>query len=200
MFNLLSGDKEYPMELHILAATLDPVSTRRPADKGQLFTQKVVPTHTFAAPPPQLDVIVVPGGAGCLDPNEEMVAFIRAVYPRLKYVLTICTGSMFLARAGVLDGRRATTNKAGFAMIAAMLPMVQWQPVARWIVDGNIWTASGVAAGCDATLAFIAEKYSPEVAEDIAKICEYEWHRDAAWDPFAVVHKVPGHEKGPEKA
>jgi transcriptional regulator GlxA family with amidase domain len=166
------------------------VSTRRPGDKHAACAQRVLPTHTFAAPPAQLDVVLVPGGAGCLDANEDALAFLREAYPRLKAIITVCTGSLVLAHTGLLDGRRATTNKAYFSFVAEQRKAVQWQPVARWVADGNIWTASGVAAGMDCMLAFIAQEYGLAMAEKIMNIAEYDWHRDAAWDPFAVVHKV----------
>jgi transcriptional regulator GlxA family with amidase domain len=165
------------------------VSTRRPGEYVAC-AQHVLPTHTFAAPPPQLDVILVPGGAGDRDRNEDALAFLRDVYPRLKAIITVCTGSLVLARTGLLDGRRATSNKAYFSVVADECKTVQWQPVARWVVDGNIWTASGVAAGMDCMLAFIAQEYGLAMAEKIMNIAEYDWHRDAAWDPFASVHKV----------
>jgi transcriptional regulator GlxA family with amidase domain len=182
----------HPAELHILASTLEPVSTRRASEKNTKFVQKVLPTHTFADPPPQLDVVLVPGGWGTYDPNEDAVAFIRDTYPRLKYILSVCTGASFLRRAGLLAGRRATTNKAVWNTETSDSPEVDWQPVARWVADGNVWTASGVAAGMDMTLAFIAETYGLDVAERVANGSEYDWHRDASWDPFAAIFKVPG--------
>ena len=59
---------------------------------------------------------------------------------------------------------------------------------ARWVEDGALFTSSGVSAGIDMTLAAIARLESHELAERIAIRMEYEWHRDASWDPFAKVH------------
>jgi transcriptional regulator GlxA family with amidase domain len=182
-FNLLSNTQ--PMKLYIIASTLDPVPTRRPIAGSPQISQSIVPTHTLTAPPEQLDVLLVPGGLGTRDPVVDEVAFIQAVYPTLQYIISVCTGATLLARAGILDDRRATTNKRAWAWATAQGPRVRWQPVARWVVDGNAWTASGVAAGCDCTLAFIAHVHGQAVAEELADVAEYDWHRDSTWDPFA---------------
>ena len=59
---------------------------------------------------------------------------------------------------------------------------------ARWVVDGNIWTSSGVSAGIDCMLAFISEVYGEDVAKGIADGMEYERHTDPTWDPFADLY------------
>lgn len=63
---------------------------------------------------------------------------------------------------------------------------MQWIPKARWVVDGNIWSSSGVAAGMDMTYAFIASEFSPALAQQIAQGLEYEPHTDPHWDPFSA--------------
>lgn len=74
------------------------------------------------------------------------VQFVKDTYPKLRYLNTICTGSALLARTGILDGRRATSNKAFYKIVTAERPAVNWIPKARWVVDGNIYTSSGVSA------------------------------------------------------
>jgi transcriptional regulator GlxA family with amidase domain len=102
--------------------------------------------------------------------------------------MTVCSGSMLLAAAGLLDGRPATTNKALFNEITELTPAVKWVKQARWVDDGNIVTASGVSAGIDMALAVVAREFGQEQAELLAELTEYEWHRDPDWDPFARVH------------
>lgn len=62
---------------------------------------------------------------------------------------------------------------------------MQWQKSARWVVDGNIYTASGISAGMDMIYAFVADQYGPETAERIARQSEYTRSTDPADDPFA---------------
>jgi transcriptional regulator GlxA family with amidase domain len=103
-------------------------------------------------------------------------------------VTSVCTGASLLARAGMLDGRRATTNKWAFAWVVTQGPAVRWVKEARWVEDGNLVTSSRVSAGIDMTLAVIAPLEETEAAEQIAVRMEYEWHRDAGWDPFSKMH------------
>ncbi|KAJ3824592.1 class I glutamine amidotransferase-like protein [Lentinula raphanica] len=191
---LLSLD--FPMNLSIIARTLEPVSTRsldpslNPLKSN--FGQSVVPTHTFTDAPP-LDVLIIPGGFGLLaDDLDPMYDFVRRTYPSLKYLMTVCNGSWVTARAGILDGRRATSNKHGWPMTKEVVgPKVNWVAHARWVVDGNIWTSSGASAGMDCALAFVEQVYGKEEAKKIAVEMEYERHEDPSWDPFAELYKLP---------
>ena len=98
--------------------------------------------------------------------------------------MSVCSGSAILAKAGLLDGRRATSNKQFFSLATAQSEKVEWIEQARWVEDDNMVTSSGVSAGIDMALAIIARLYSLEHAEKIAAWTEYEWHQDATWDPF----------------
>lgn len=134
--------------------------------------------------------VLLPGGMGTFPQgkNEAMLGFLRRTCLEAEQVMTVCSGSGLLARTGLLDGRRATTNKAFFAACSAEGPAVDWVKEARWVEDGRYATSSGVSAGMDMALAVIARHQGPETAERLATMTEYEWHKDAAWDPFAKVH------------
>lgn len=124
-------------------------------------------------------------------------AYIKQVYPNLRYLLTVCTGSALLARTGLLDGRRATTNKRSWAWATSQGPNVTWIPRARWVVDEPagkvpIWSSSGVSAGIDLALAFAAKWYGADVATNTANSLEYEHHADDKFDPFSKIWSVPG--------
>jgi transcriptional regulator GlxA family with amidase domain len=139
---------------------------------------------------PKLDVILVPGGIGTRREvnNEALLEWLRRRSSEAEVVTSVCTGAALLARAGLLDGRRATTNKGAFGWVVEQGPAVQWIKQARWVEDGPFVTSSGVSAGIDMTLAVIARLVSMEAAERIAVGMEYDWHRDASWDPFAKIH------------
>ena len=120
--------------------------------------------------------------------EQRMIDWIDAQCDKSDYVATICTGSLLLAATGRLDGRRATTNKKVYSDWTPRFDKVEWVPQARWVEDGKYLTSSGVSAGMDMALALIAKVYGEEAAEEAAMGSEYEWHKDADWDPFASVH------------
>lgn len=178
----------FKINLFIIADTMDPVSTKSRAatmnSTGSDFGQSIVPTHTFHNAPP-LDVLIVPGGQGTRAPDLATArTFIKDTFPTLQYLLTVCTGSALVASTGVLDGRNATSNKAAWVWATSQGPKVNWVPRARWTQDGNIWTSSGVAAGMDATYAFVEAIYGLETADWILSKVEYERHTDPHWDPW----------------
>ena len=187
-FNMLAN--AVTMNLSIIASSLEPVSVRETDlnSIGSFFSQEIIPTHTYDNAPP-LDLLIVPGGTGTTKvPNvAEAVSFVIERYPSLQYIMSVCTGAQILARSAILDGRSATTNKAFFNEVAAERPAVNWVADARWMVDGNIWTASGVSAGIDATLAFIEEVYGAETAKTITTNMEYNRETDSTLGPFADV-------------
>ncbi|WP_121061682.1 DJ-1/PfpI family protein [Chachezhania antarctica] len=136
------------------------------------------------------DIILVPGGAGTrreVD-NNAILDWIARSSETAEYSLSVCTGSALFARAGILDGHRATTNKAAFAWVAEQGPRVEWVRQARWVESATFLTSSGVSAGMDMTLGVIALMHGRETAEKVATWTEYTWHSDKDDDPFARVH------------
>ncbi|KAH8818576.1 class I glutamine amidotransferase-like protein [Flagelloscypha sp. PMI_526] len=180
------------LNLSLISESLDPVSTfPRVLSTGSNFSESVLPTHTFDNPPDNLEVLIVPGGLGTLDPAiTSSVNFVKEIFPSLKYFMTICTGAGIAALAGVLDGKNATTNKSAWKETTALGPNVNWIPVARWVVDGNIYSSSGVSAGLDAMFGFIHDIYGEDVADFFAHGIEYERHTDPSWDPFSEYFNV----------
>jgi transcriptional regulator GlxA family with amidase domain len=145
--------------------------------------------HVFADCP-RLDLLLVPGGFGTRAEadNTALIGWLTERAAAAERAMTVCTGTALLARTGLLDGRRATTNKMFFDWVASHGPHVEWVKQARWVADGRFVTSSGVSAGMDMALAVIAELWGQPLAERVALATEYEWHRDAGWDPFARAH------------
>jgi len=136
---------------------------------------------------PEFDILLVPGGKGTrreVD-NPVLLEWLRCQAQTAQYVTSVCTGSALLARAGLLDGRRATTNKAAFEWVESQGEQVDWQKQARWVEDDHYFTSSGVSAGIDMSLALIARISAQETAEQVATWAEYDWHRDPNRDPFS---------------
>lgn len=174
----------------IIAKTLDPVSTTAPR-MNTTFAQSIVPTHTFDNAP-ELDVLIVPGGAGTRDPADVIgpqVEYIRRVFPNIKYLITVCTGAKLAADAGVLDGENATTNKNAYDWVISQpgSAKVNWIRKARWVegATGKVWTTSGISAGIDGVFAWVGKVYGEEKATAIAKSLEYTRITDWQNDPFA---------------
>lgn len=165
------------------------ITAERPGAAASAQGPEVVVQRAFADCPP-LDLLLVPGGFGTRAEaeNPAMLRFLRERAEAAEIVMSVCTGSALLARAGVLDGKRATTNKMFFQWVADQCPHVEWVREARWVEDGKVFTSSGVSAGMDMALAVAARLFGAEVSDTLALATEYEWHRDAAWDPFAKAH------------
>ncbi len=138
------------------------------------------------------DLILVPGGPGTpVEPaNEAISDWIRVAAEKATIVMSVCTGSALLASTGVLDGRKATTNKMEFNWAVPFGPKVDWIGKARWVEDGKFFTSSGVSAGMDMSLAVISRLIGLESARHVATCAEYSWTEDASSDPFAVQHGV----------
>lgn len=133
------------------------------------------------------EVLLVPGGMGVYDmlESDAFIARLAELAGRAQYVLSVCNGAFLYAKAGVLDGRRATTYKARMDRAEELFPAVNWERNARWTVDGNLYVSSGVSAGTDMALGFIADVCGRERAEATARYAEYTWNDDPANDPFA---------------
>ncbi|MEJ8571135.1 DJ-1/PfpI family protein [Microbaculum marinum] len=132
------------------------------------------------------DILLVPGGFGTrreVD-NPVLTGWLAEAAARAELVTSVCTGAALLARAGLLDGRGATTNKMSWDWATAHGPAARWQRQARWVEDGNVITSAGVSAGIDMTLAVIARLIDRETAEAVARAAEYVWWREADRDAF----------------
>jgi transcriptional regulator GlxA family with amidase domain len=135
---------------------------------------------------PGLDLILLPGGRGTLKQlkNPAMLGFLKDRSSSAEVIMSVCSGSALLAKAGLLDGRRATSNKQFFNLATSQSDQVKWIAEARWVEDGPMVTSSGVSAGLDMALAVIARLFGRERAESIANRTEYVWQEDPQRDPF----------------
>lgn len=205
VFNSLSMLYHFPTKLTMLAADGSPVETSHQRAGNQMFShpetnvsQSLMVDRTFQeqldiqqagafadARGGAIDVLIVPGGVGTRNDMDAEIEFVREIYPDLKALLCVCTGATILARAGVLDGRRATTNKRAYTWATSTGPNVKWVAEARWVVDGNIVTGSGISAGIDATYAFVGLNYGETIAQELADSAEYVRWTDPDHDPFA---------------
>ncbi|KAF6744057.1 hypothetical protein DFP72DRAFT_826380 [Ephemerocybe angulata] len=104
---------------------------------------------------------------------------IQPRFPELKALLTVRVGSLHLVQTGLLDGKRAATNKYALKLTLN----VSWVKDARFVVDGKIWTAAGVTAGLDLAAEFARVTFDPEVNKLASELFEYQ-AKPARPDPF----------------
>jgi transcriptional regulator GlxA family with amidase domain len=131
-------------------------------------------------------IMLIPGGMGTRKEvnNKELIGKIKELSLSSSYVLTVCTGSALLAKSGLLDGKKATSNKRAFSWVTSQGPGVEWDKKARWKIDGKFYTSSGVSAGMDMTLGFLADKHGVDFAKNVANEIEYHWIQDKDNDSF----------------
>ncbi|KAF5354972.1 hypothetical protein D9756_005612 [Leucocoprinus leucothites] len=134
-----------------------------------------VPTHTFSRPPAHLDYLIVPGPDPAIRLSYECTRFFQTQFPKLKGLLTVCTGSIALAQTGILDGHKVCSNKwvlRELAKAGSLRKEVTWIGDRRWIVDGKIWSGAGITAGIDLAAEFARAHFDPELVEIVKALSE----------------------------
>jgi len=152
-------------KVHLVWKTLDPVLS----DSGVA----IVPTATLETCPSELDVLFVPGGFGTGDMMEdkEVLRFLADRGRRARYVTAVCSGSIILAMAGLLEGYRATTHWSSYDVLAACGVEVSDE---RVVVDRNRITGGGVTAGIDFGLVLLAQLRGETMARMSQLAMEYD--------------------------
>ncbi len=153
--------REYEVEL--VAAAEAPVR----ASSGL----RLVPDRSLDRCRGAIDTLVVAGGVGVREAagDERLEAWLRLAARRSRRVTSVCTGAFLLARAGLLEGRRATTHWAACDALARAYPSVRVEADPIFVRDGNVYTSAGVTAGIDLALALVEEDLGPGVALDVAR-------------------------------
>jgi transcriptional regulator GlxA family with amidase domain len=157
-----------PFEVRLVAETAGPVTAT-----GGL---RVIPDATIEACP-ALDVLVVPGGWGTRSEidNERLVRWIGDRGRAVETLTSVCTGSMLLGRAGLLDGRRATTHWRALPWMRESFPSVRVEDALHVVEDGHVLTSAGISAGIDMALRVVARYHGQDVARATARTMEYRY-------------------------
>lgn len=166
-----SPDDAAPFELYLVSSTRDPVAV-----SGGM---RVVPDYTFDdAPVP--DVIIVPAQHG----SEALLAWLRRMRPQVDVLASVCAGAYQLARAGLLDGKEATTHPDFYTDFERSFPNVTLLRDRRFVeADRVVATSGGVIAGVDLALHIVVRYFGREVA---ARTAEYLQHRSKEWETQVV--------------
>lgn len=160
-----------PFDVRLIAETAQPVTTSA--------GMRVIPDCTMDDAPP-LDILVIPGGWGVRKEitNDRLIRWIRETSTKAETVAAVCTGSMLLGKAGVLDGHRATTHWRSIGWMRDSYPAVQVEQDQHVVEDGNILTSAGISAGIDLALRIVARYLGERKALETARHMEYLYPSD----------------------
>jgi transcriptional regulator GlxA family with amidase domain len=155
------GDGAYTVEL--VAGTPGPFETSSGVS--------IVPHRSFASCRGPIDTLLVAGGEGVVSAldDERLLGFVRRASKRARRTGSVCNGAFLLARAGLLDGRRATTHWSGCKELARRHPGIDVDPEPIFVRDGDVYTSAGVTAGIDLSLALVEEDLGPDAALEVAR-------------------------------
>ncbi|ACL72763.1 ThiJ/PfpI domain protein [Thioalkalivibrio sulfidiphilus HL-EbGr7] len=164
-------ETESPYRVSLLAATAEPVTC-----SGGM---RVLPTYTLNDAP-ALDILVVPGGWGvrALLEDAALQAWLRDRAGQVSTLASVCTGSLLLASAGLLDGRDATTHWRSLPFMKEHFPRVRVHEDLHVVQDGDLISSAGISAGMDLALHLVARDHGVEVAANAARNMEYPWPTD----------------------
>ncbi len=155
-----------PYTVTVLASEAGPVATT----SGLVLTADRSLADALADTDP-VDTLIVSGGHGTTAAlqDEVLMSYVKSAAARARRVVSICTGAMILAEAGLLDGRRATTHWWWCPVLERRYPKVRVDRDAIFVRDGDIWTSAGVTAGMDLALALVEMDWGHEIALQVAR-------------------------------
>ncbi|MDQ2683953.1 MAG: DJ-1/PfpI family protein [Chloroflexota bacterium] len=167
------GEDTYPdnslFRVHTVAASPEPIRT--------VGGMQVVPSCTIDDHPP-FEILVVPGGYGTrtlYEGDDRVTAWIARERSGGTLTTSVCTGAFLLARAGLLEGKRATTHWGSIDNLRRRHPEITVLDDLRVVDEGEIVTAAGVSAGIDMALHVVARLHGVQTAINTAREMEYRW-------------------------
>ncbi len=169
----MRGEEPSPFEVLLVAERPDPVNTT-----GGMT---VLPQHTFKNCP-RLDIVLCPGGWGTRRElkNPVMLDWLRARAAAAETVTAVCTGSMLLGFAGLLNGLHATTHWHSLDWMRESFPSVTVEYDKHFVQDGRVFTSAGISAGIDMSLKVVAHYFGEDIARATARHMEYTYPENAA--------------------
>jgi transcriptional regulator GlxA family with amidase domain len=154
--NVTAQEKLY--DIHLLSEAGGPISSSLGMSLG---------TKPFGRP--VFDTLIVSGVLDVVPSTPAMTDFIQRSLVKCRRVASICTGAFFLAEAGVLDGRRATTHWLVARELQKRFPKIKVEDDRIYIIDGPVWTSAGMSAGIDLALGMIEKDFGAEVVRSVAQ-------------------------------
>ncbi|PSR25263.1 MAG: AraC family transcriptional regulator [Sulfobacillus thermosulfidooxidans] len=173
-----------PFEVFSVAA--NPVTNQNPftvktiSENGEMVTArnglKVYPDFSFDNAP-RFDILVIPGGPGARETEIHNVNLIEWIQDRMhdvQIMTSVCTGALLLAKAGILNGKRATTHWGSYDRLESEFPSVLVQRNVKFVDEGAIITSGGISAGINMSLHIVKRLVGSEIAQETARRMEYD--------------------------
>lgn len=146
---------------------------------------KVQPDYDFSTAP-SLDILIIPGGYGAEEVeihNTALLEWIRRQNDKVELLASVCTGALLLAKAGLLDGKKATTHWLDTDRLQNEFPKVDVQRNKKFVDEGSIITSGGISAGINMSFHIISRFLGVEIARNTAKRMEYDISFDSFINP-----------------
>ncbi|MFB6367357.1 DJ-1/PfpI family protein [Paenibacillus elgii] len=158
----------------------NPFLVKLVSEKGELVQAcnglKVQPDYSFDNAP-HFDILVIPGGISAREKeiyNEKVIQWISQRMGSVELMLSVCTGALLLAKAGLLNGKMATTHWASYDRLENEFPAVTVKRNVKFVDEGNIVTSGGISAGINMSFHVVKRLLGSEVARTTAKTMEYD--------------------------
>jgi transcriptional regulator GlxA family with amidase domain len=161
-------DGSNPFNVYTVAEEKRPVLARNELS--------INPRYTFSDCPAP-DILLIPGGFGTRREmnNGAVLDWVTRLSQNVEHLLSVCTGDLILAKAGLLDGLSATTHHGAITLLQELAPKTKIEAEKRFIDNGKIIASAGISAGIDMSLYVVAKLLGKEQARETAKYMEYDW-------------------------
>lgn len=168
----MSSSVEMPFEVFTIGKTKEPIHARAGL--------KIDPDFDFTFHP-KIDVLLIPGGVVTEELKDvSVINWIMTTSEHVQLTASICTGAFLLAKAGLLNGKSATTHWEDIDDLRAMFPCLAVKENTRWVDEGEIITSAGISAGIDMSLHIIERLINQDLAIKTAKQMEFDWTQNKA--------------------
>ena len=160
-----------PFEVFTIGKTKEAIHARAGL---QLFPDFAFDAH------PTIDVLLIPGGVVTQELEiPELIQWIKTSAHHATLTASICTGAFLLAKAGLLDGKKATTHWEDSDELASMFPSLHVKTSQRWVDEGDIVTSGGISAGIDMSLHLVERLSNRTLALQTARQMEFDWRENS---------------------
>ncbi|WP_242261147.1 DJ-1/PfpI family protein [Bacillus cereus group sp. BfR-BA-01453] len=168
VFSVTEVEEEKPFTVYTVSQNGEMITARNGL--------KVKPDYSIEDLPP-VDILIIPGGKGVREnevKNDIIINWVRQQMKEVKLMTSVCTGALLLAKAGLLEGLKATTHWASIQTFKKDFPNVEIMENVKFVDEGHIITSAGISAGINMSFHIVKNLLGVEIAEDTAKSMEYD--------------------------